>query len=240
MRKHHLTSLFLAALLIFPSQLAQANEAGASQRFIIVEGVGETSAAPDAASMSFTVVTQADTASGALRENSARTTEMIAALREMGLEDKDIATRNISVSPRYSNQMRSGEDEPRIIGYQAQNQIIARFVTLDDLGSKIDRAVELGANQIHGPDFFITDPKELASEARRKAVADALEKANIFATAGGFEIGEILELRETMAQIGYDRSPMMRMAAVAEAMPVPIEAGSQNVTAHITVKFAIK
>jgi uncharacterized protein len=72
--------------------------------------------------------------------------------------------------------------------------------------------------------------------ARDAAVADALAKARRYATAAGVELGEIISIEEGDAFA--PPRPMMRAEAMAAS--VPIAPGQTEVSASVTITFALK
>ena len=91
-------SAVLAALILaagFSSALGQT-----APRTLTMNGEGEVSAAPDSVTLSAGVTSQAPTAAAALAANSARMQSVFAAIKKLGVADKDMQTRNFSISPQ--------------------------------------------------------------------------------------------------------------------------------------------
>ena len=82
-----------------PAALALALTGPALAGDMVLSGTGIVHAAPDMATISTGVVTQAPTAREALDANSAAMADLIAVLREAGLESRDIQTADFNVSP---------------------------------------------------------------------------------------------------------------------------------------------
>jgi uncharacterized protein len=116
------------------------------------------------------------------------------------------------------------------------NQVRARVRDIDRLGATLDALVSAGANSIDGPYFEIADSKEVLGQARDAAVADALAKARRYATAAGVELGEIVAIEEA----GSYAPPRPMMRAEAMAASVPIEPGQTELSASITITFALQ
>lgn len=97
-----------------------------------------------------------------------------------------------------------------------------------------------GANTVSGLQFAIDDDTALENTARTAAIKKAQEKAQSVAEAGGFELGKLLEISESF-NTPYYRTPMMDMAVKSESATVAptIEAGSQEVTINVTLKYEI-
>jgi len=193
---------------------------------ISVSGTGSVTTVPDTATVSFGVVTQAATASQALTANSAAAERMIAAVKGAGIDAKDVRTDIVSLSPRYSDQ---GD---QIVGYTASNSVSARIRELARAGAVIDAAVGAGANSVSGPSLERSDVEGLYRQALRNAVADARTKAEALAAASGLTLGPVSSVSEG------SQSPIPLAAAGKDAAgAVPIEPGTQDVMATVTVVF---
>lgn len=203
---------------------------------IVVTGSATVSGAPDTAMVTLSVVTDAATAGDALTGNSADTTKLIDAVKAAGVAAADVQTSGFSVYPRYAD--RTDDDAPpRIAGYTVRNGVSVRVREVGKLGELLDAAVRAGANQIDGVAFTIEDDTILRDQAREGAVRDARRKAELFAAAANVKTGRVLAISEMSAEMAP--RPMMRMAA--EAMPAaPVEAGSVELSAEVTVIFSLE
>lgn len=193
---------------------------------ITVTGAGSVRAVPDRADISFGVQTNGRTASQALNANAAEMRKVIAALRGAGVASGDIQTQQVSLSPRTS-------DDGEIVGYTATNTVSARIRDLDRAGAVIDAAVEAGANQVYGPALTRSDATELYRVALRAAYADARGKAQTLAGAAGVSLGGAF----VIVEVGGGPVPVADERAAAPS--TPIEPGTQEVTATVTITFAI-
>ena len=204
----------------------------------VVPGPGAGRARPDVAVISAGVVVQADAASAALAENTRAMNAVLEELRAAGLAQEDVQTSQFSVTPLYETRQPDPQrtEPPGIIGYQVSNQVTARVRDIDRLGATLDALVGAGANSIDGPYFEIADPKQLQGEARDAAVADALAKARRYATAAGVELGEIIAIEEA----GAFAPPRPMMRAEAMAASVPIAPGQSELSASVTLTFALE
>ncbi|HEY0033615.1 MAG TPA: SIMPL domain-containing protein, partial [Devosia sp.] len=152
---------------------------------ITIDGMGEVRAVPDMAVINSGVTTQGATAREALDANSAAMAELVATLKEAGIEARDIQTSGFSVNPNYVySEERDANGyslPPKINGYQVMNTVTVAVRDLPALGSILDKAVTVGANTINGVTFSVADPSEIYNEARRAALTDAREKAELYA-----------------------------------------------------------
>jgi uncharacterized protein YggE len=227
-------AIAVAALLARP---AGAEEA--PRPTLTLTGTGEVFAEPDTALISSGVVTEAKTAREALDANNEAIAAVIAAIKDAGIEPKDIQTSGFTVQPRYHYPKKSDEAEaPKIVGYRVSNTVTVKVRDLAKLGGVLDKAVTVGANNISGIDFLVSDADKRLDEARAIAMKDAIRKAGIYADAAGVKLTRIVSINEVG---GY--RPMPRKAAMAmraEAAPsVPVEAGEQALSVEVNVTWEI-
>ena len=231
--------LLLAAAIALPSA-ALAQETPPTPR-VIVTGQGEMAVAPDMAIVSLAVMREAETAREALDQNNAAMAAVIAAMKEAGIEPRDLQTSGLQINPRYVYPQNGNEEQPRIVAYQATNTLTARVRDIAKVGEVIDRAVTLGVNQGGSITFTNDDPSAARTEARRRAVEDAVARAKTLAEAAGVSLGPIIEISEQ----SYTQPPMpiaagraYRMEASADA--VPVEAGENVYRIQVNATFELK
>ena len=220
------------ALFLAPQALTQPARAAG---LITVTGTGEARGVPDEAVISAGVVNQARTAAAALSENSRAMNAVFAALKRLGVPEKDVQTSNFSIEPQYPPFNANTPDRP-ITGYQVSNTV---SVILDDVskaGPTLDALVAAGANQAGGISFAIRNSEALLEQARTDAVKDAAERAETYAKAAGVTLGPIASIGEG----GVEQPRPVFMAMAKRAAPTPIAAGEQSVTASVTIAWQIK
>jgi hypothetical protein len=226
----------LAAALILCVAPASAQTVPA--RTLNIVGSAQMHAAPDAALVSTGVVSESETAAAALKSNSAALAKVIDALRSAGVEPKDLQTSGLSLEPRYYRPASaSAADRPRIIGYTAANQVTLRVRDPAKLGDLLDKITAAGANRIDGIEFVVSNQEARLDEARRMAVADAKDKADLYARAAGFTLGKVMNLTEESTP---SPRPMARaMSSASGAAPVPVEAGEMTLSVRVRVVWSL-
>jgi uncharacterized protein YggE len=195
----------------------------------------QASQAPDVATLSAGVVTQAADGNAAMRQNAEQMTRVLAALKAAGVADKDVQTSGINLHPQYHYQ---DNQAPKITGYQASNTVSVKLREVARLGRVLDALVASGANQINGPDFGIDQPEPLYDQARLKALKLARERAQTYASALDLRVRRIVSINEGG---GAMPSPMPRMAMMkAEAFDsTPVAAGESSVSVNLDVVFEL-
>lgn len=199
---------------------------------------GEVKRVPDIAIISSGVVTQAADAASAMRDNAARMTRVLAALKRAGVADKDVSTSAINLSPQY----RYNNNQPPVItGYQANNQVTIRFRDIAKSGVILDALVKEGANEISGPTLTIDDPAAALDEARIAAVKAARARAELYASATGLKIKRIISISESDSSSGGPVPIMaMKLARSSAEADTPIAPGEQNVAINISIAFELQ
>jgi uncharacterized protein YggE len=224
----------LAAAAVAP---ARAEEKQPLVPSMTVVGSGKVSARPDVAQVQVGVVTQAPSAAKALKDNNDAMEKLFAALDARGIARKDVQTSQFSVTPQYKRGPQ-GEYLPEIAGYQVTNAVTVKVRKLEALGGVLDEVVQQGANHVQGVSFSVAEPTPLMDEARRRAVADARRKAELYAKEAGVEVGRVLLIQEETPHLP---GPVFLGAARADGGgAVPVAEGALEFGASITVTFALE
>ena len=224
-------ALFAAAAVAGVGRPGPANGAPGTStpsRLVTASGHGTVTVVPDQALVSAGVVTHAPTAAAALAQNAREMQRVIAALKGAG--GSNVQTEQVSLYPQT-------DDRDNVTGYTAQNSVSAK-TAVAKAGALIDAAVAAGANTVGGPTLSTSDRDALYRSALEQAVADARAKAGALAHAGGFAVGPVFSVDEN----GAAPQPMWAAATpvAAKADSTPVEPGTQDVTADVTVSFEIK
>jgi uncharacterized protein len=235
MLKNLINAIFLALILAVTPALAEESKL---VRTISISGHGEVRAVPDVASISIGVTTQGATAREALDGNTKAMKALLDTLKQAGIDARDMATSNFSVGPRLDYGNNNGQP-PKVVGYDVNNMVTVTVRKIDDLGGLLDVAVSTGSNTINGISFSVTKPDAMLDEARKAAVTDARHKAEIYAAAGGFKLGDIITVSEGTAY--QPPQPYLVKSARAEgANDVPIAQGEQALTVDVSITYQIK
>ncbi len=217
--------LLVAAALGAVSLPGTASSAAAEAGGITVQGVASVAIVPDRAELSFGVESQAPTARAALAANAAEMRKVIAAVKAGG--GTDVKTQSVSLSPRYGEQN-------EVQGFVATNTVSATIKNVSKAGGLIDAAVDAGANQVYGPSLSAGDQSAQYRQALKAAVENARASAQALASASGLSLGRVTAIVEG----GGAPTPLPFAADKAmENSATPVEPGTQQVTASVTVTF---
>ena len=222
--------LLLAAVAAFSRPETAGGTEAAGQRVVTVAGTGTVRAAPDQAELSFGVETRGNSAREALAANAREMRAVIAALHDAGVASDDVQTQSVSVWPITT------EDGRTITGYSASNSVRATVDAIGRVGRVVDAAANAGANSISGPTFTREETRHAEERALELALADARRKADALASAVGARLGRVVRIVEASAQV----EPLYERAALAASdSSTPIEGGTLETEATVTVTFAL-
>lgn len=236
--------LLLAAILavqpgVLPFNLSRPAPAMAKaqtqsfERSITVVGEGKVSTRPTVAKAQVGVETLAPTVEQATEENSKKMSAILARLKSLGVEERDIQTSNYSI-----NLERSGPRPDDMNGYRVSNMVQVTIRNLANVGSILDQVVAAGANNVWGVQFTLDDTAALQSQARAAAMADAQARADDLARLSNAKRGEVLSISEVIGAQPVFRG--VAEATLAKGGGGPVSPGELEVQVQIQVTYAIE
>jgi uncharacterized protein YggE len=213
---------------------AVAADVPASTSGIVVEGLGRVTGTPDVLRVTLGVSVHRSDVSSALQAANSRQTKVRNALRKAGVAEKDLQTSDLNVSPDYDNRGRPD-------GFRVTETLTAKLRDIKRAGRVITDAAEAGGNEalVNGVSFTLEDNAALLAQARDAAFADAKAKAERYADLADRALGQVELVTEgsvpatPVPYATYDRAAK----ALQEA---PIDAGTQDVTVSVTVRWALR
>lgn len=222
-----------AGLAALPAAAQTAATISADGTLLSISARAEASRAPDIASISAGVVTQATDGNTAMRQNAEQMTRVLAAIKAAGIPDKDVQTSGIHLNPQYQY---ADNQSPKIAGYQASNSVSLKVRDLSRLGKALDALAAQGANQINGPSFEIDQPEPVYDEARLAALKKAQARAETYAKALGLRVRRIVSISESNGG-GFRPMPMMAMARGKAEMDTAVAPGETTLSVSLDVVF---
>jgi uncharacterized protein YggE len=203
-------------------------------RTIVATGTARVRGTPDVLTVMLGVTTRGQSVGEALDRNNSGARKVIEVLYEGGVDKKDVQTTNFSIGPIY------GDNADDIEGYQVSNLVVAQLRDLTKAGSLLDKAAAAGGDDVvvRGVSFDIDDTSDLVAAARADAVKRARNQAEQLAAAAGVQLGDVLTISESSQDLG----PVLAAPEAADraASSVPIQAGSEELTVHVSVVFSIR
>ena len=221
---------------------SSAGACAAGNGAISVSGVGKAAATPDMATINAGVTTKAISAQDALAANNDAMAKIMEVLfTTYQIEEKDVQTNGFNLSPEYEYPR---DGTPRILtGYSVSNRLNVKVMNLDNLGSILDALVNAGSNDMSGIQFGFSDTSTLQDEARENAVLDAQQRATLYATAAGVELGDILSISEpgapTIRHAKQEGFAMDMAASSSGGFAVPVSVGENEISATIHMVYAL-
>jgi uncharacterized protein YggE len=200
-----------------------------------VTGEGKVNVIPDVAFITAGVSSSGSSVKLAQDQINTVINKVSAALKDLGIDSKDIQTANYSIYPEYDYR----EGAQKIKGYSASTNLSIKVRDIDKTSQVIDKAAANGANQIGGISFDIDDKKKLEQEAREKAVAKAKEKAESAAKAVGFKLGRIVNYSEGPSGFLPLVNRAFGVTEVTSDKTTQIETGSVDITINVTLSYEI-
>lgn len=214
------------------------NEAQDPSQFgITVTGVGEVEGAPDTLILTMGVSVKRPTVAEALDQAGLSSDAVLAALREGGVVDEDLQTRNYTITQEFRNE----GDQPVPDGFRVTNNVEARLRDLDTAGDVIDTAVRAGGDdaRLQGIAFDLEEDTELLAQARTEAFEDARVRAERLAELSGQTLGPAEYVSEGVA----GPEPWLQTEALYAADDsdggLAVEPGSVEGSVQVSVRFPL-
>jgi len=244
--KMKIKSLFVSIVLLTAVALSACGPATIvanqvpPQRTMNVNGSGMVMLTPDIAYINVGVHSEKPTASEAVSVNNEQTKQVVDALKNFGVDPKDIRTTNFSIYPNTQYDTQSGKQTST--NYVVDNTVYVTVRKLDKLGDLLDATVKAGANSINNIQFDVQDKSAAIKQARDEAVKNARIQAQELASASGVTLGDL----QTVSF--YDSIPAPMIDAYgkgggggnAVAASVPVNPGQMTLTVTVNMTYAIK
>jgi hypothetical protein len=207
---------------------------GGSAPKLTVQGTGNASATPDLLTVAVDVAVTDPSAQASLVDDNSKANAVTAALKQGGVADKDIQTSNVSIQPNYNF-------AGTITGYAMTNTITAKLRNFSTAGPVIDALTAAAGNatRVDSLTFSIEDPGKIEDKARTDAVHQAVSHAQSMAQAAGERLGPVCSLSDDSSPSYFNPGPLHAAASSAAAAPVPLQAGTQQVSAQVTLVYAL-
>lgn len=206
---------------------------------LTVQGTGVATGTPDLLTVEVDISVTAPTAQAALAEDNEKATAVIAAFRAGGVTGANLQTNDLSVEPDYTSQ----NGTTVLAGYGVNDTVVAGLTDFLSAGSLLDHVSATGGNgaQIGSLSFSVKDPRTLEDQARTDAVHQAVSHAQAMAAAADETLGPICSLTDTTPTTQYPQAEAASgFAASGASEPVPLQAGSQQVSAQVSVVYALR
>jgi len=236
MKTKSLIVFAVMTLALLMSACGPTNQAAV--RTLNVSGSGQANLAPDIAYIYVGVHTEKPTAAEAVAENNTQTQTVIQAIKDFGIDEKDIRTTNFSIYPQDKYDPQTGTPTGDKT-YVVDNTVYVTVHQLDQLGDLLDTVVTAGANTVNSVQFDVANKAEALKQARADAVKDAEAQAKSLAEAAGLSLGEIQSIGFQDSQPIFDGKGGGG-ALAADAASIPIQPGQLTFTVTVNISYALK
>jgi uncharacterized protein YggE len=204
-----------------------------------VQGSGSSRVDPDEATVRLGVLAQAPTAQAAMQQVNQIANAILAAVRKLGVPDKEIQTSELNLNPVYAQTAPERGGEPRITGYQASNVVSIRVTKMDLVGPVVDAGLNAGANRLDGVSFGLQNDEAARADALAQAAAAARAKAAVLAKALNVRLAEIVEVVEGGVTV-FTPVRSTRLAMESMSADAPVSSGQVGVDASLTLRYRIE
>jgi uncharacterized protein len=216
-------------------QVAPGVEGVPPEHTLAVAGSGKVNVVPDMATISLGVNVQKQTAKAAREAGAAAMTKVIAAIKALGIDEKDIATSMVSLGPVYDYQ----SNVQKIVGYQLANMVSVTVRDLEKLPDVLDNSVNAGGTTVNGVSFDVTDRTAAEAKAREAAMLDAKAKADTLSNAAGVSITGVASISESVSTPIWYGGERNFAAGAAEDASTPVLPGTTDITIVVQVTYLI-
>ena len=224
-------TLFLfISLTIMSTNIHAQTEAFPSR--VDVTGTGVVKITPDQVLISLRVENTGQEAATVKKQNDQVVAAVLRFLKDSGIPDTDVQTEYIRLNKNYNYNSKT-------YNYQANQAINVLLKDLSKYESVMNGLINSGVNRIDNITFGSSERLNLESEARKKAIQHAQQKAREYAGALGQEIGRAVKISEQTATVMP--AVNMRSFAVADAAESEptIAPGELEIRVNVQVSFLL-
>jgi uncharacterized protein YggE len=231
---------------------------------ISVTGTGFVVAIPDTATFSYSVNEKGKTVAEAQDKSAQKSNAILAALKDFGIDEKDIQTVSYNSYPNYEWRNAScpsavsasistdGVSSPVycppgkqiLTGYEVDQTVTVKIRKTDDAGTVLTKVGSLGATNISGLSFVVDNTDALQVEARDKAIVDAKAKAAALSKSLGVKMTKIINFYENGSNpypVYSMSSDMVNAKAAGVVSAVPeLSTGQSKITSTVTITYELQ
>ncbi len=234
--------------------LTQTSTYGFGTVTISVQGEGEVYAVPDVGQFSFSVTEKGNNAEEAQSRSAEKTNKILATLKELEIEEKDIKTENYNLYPIYRYETGSCltnnyycPSKQILDGFEVSQTIVVKVRDLDKAGNVLAKVGEGEVSNISNLNFVVDDIEVSKKEAREKAIAKAKENARDLEKVLGVKFEKMVDFYESGfgPYAGYDDGMYQKQIFAEEmasdvASTPNIPAGENVIRSQVTLVYKVK
>ena len=219
----------LLILLFSTIMMAQNNP----QPTVDVKGEGIVRVVPDEVTINVRVENTGKNAKELKSLNDGIVNEVLATIKRMGVEPKDVQTEYVRLSKNY-------EHNTKTYNYSANQSISIKVRDLKKYESLMNGLMDSGINRIDGISFSSSNKTSLESQARKKAIENAKMKAQEYAGVLNQTIGKAVSISEFSGT--SSPQPMYRAMAMqsdSSGGQETIAPGEMEIRVNVNVSFLL-
>ena len=216
---------------------------------VTVSGEGEVFAVPDTAEFTFTIIEEGTTVGEVQDAASEKAGRAITALKEAGIEEKDIKTLSYDLRPKYEWQpvvcVRFPCERTQVqVGFTLNQSVRVKVRDIDTAGDMLALVTDAAVQSVSSLSFTVADEDGLKAEARKLAIDEAQEKADRLAQDLGVTLVRVVGFNEDHYWPMYGMRSQVEaiglgdadMVAAAPVLPV----GENRVTSNVHITYEIR
>jgi len=208
---------------------------------ISVTAEGKAQTVPNVAKITATVETQNKNLDEARAQNKQKVSTIVSKIKDLGIEEKDIKTQNISAGQSYEPQtlMYPVPPRPNTNSFSTSLEITIRDFDIAD--EVLAALTQNGAANLYGPNLTLDDnaQEETKSKAREDAVDSARKKAEELAKLSGRKLGKAVKIQE-QSDVIFPQPLLAQGEADLKQKASQIAPGEQEVIVNLAVDFELK
>lgn len=244
-------ALYLLTSIFGGTRVQGRNGGGMDQvPHFVVTGEGKADVVPNLSVFTFEVRKEAKTAADSQNQVNTILNALTDKVKAAGIAEKDIKTMGYNTYPVYGEQSR-GICTPTfcppttsvIRGFETSVSVEVKVRDAEKVGDIISLVTTNGATSVGSVAFTVEDEEAVKAEARRKAIADAKEKAEILANDLDVRIVRIINFGEENMNYPFRSSlggKYMDAAVPQSAVSAELPMGQNEFTSRVTIWYEIR
>lgn len=198
---------------------------------ITVKGEGMVKARPNVVVLTLGIRTDNQNIKQAQEENAIQSKQLLDALKQLGIAEKNIETISYTITPQYEYI----NEKQLLQGYRVEHLYEITVLNIQQAGEVYNIAVTNGANVAKGLQFRVSHPNMYYQQALLQAVQQAKEKAHMIASTYHLNINPVpLSLVEESIQTPRE---LVSYSSLHTQTAPPIQSGELAIIASVHAIF---
>lgn len=201
---------------------------------VTVNGEGIVKVTPDEVLIKSRIEHEGDNAQDVKKQNDAVVDAVIKYLKSEGVPEKNIQTDYVNLNKNYNY-------NDKTYSYVANQAISIKLNNLKNYEKIMSGLLNAGLNRIDGVEFKSSEMDKHMSEARKKAVLNAKNKASEYASSLNQIIGKAISISEVQTNNYPTVYRMNEMKVSSDSgSQETIAPGELEISTNVTVAFELK